>query len=84
MQLAKQIQLNSVNNILGAFLSGACDTEVDPPLSAFTREDLVMKIYFCGHSSSSADSRKAIVSYWRKNAQKNSLTAPGTVSGKYN
>ena len=32
----------------------------------FFREDLVMN-FFYGHSPSSADSRRAVVSYWRKN-----------------
>ena len=32
----------------------------------FFRGDLVMKIFY-GHSPSSADSRRAVVSYWRKN-----------------
>ena len=38
-----------------------------PKSATFFRGDVVMKKKFDGHSSSSADSRRAVVSYWRKN-----------------
>ena len=37
-----------------------------PTSGTFFRGDLVMKQFY-GHSSSSADSRRVVVSYWRKN-----------------
>ena len=37
-----------------------------PKSGTFFRENLIIK-YFYSHSSSSADSRRAVVSYWRKN-----------------
>ena len=37
-----------------------------PTSGTFFRGDLVMKKFY-GHSLSSADSRRAVVSYWRKN-----------------
>ena len=40
-----------------------------PTSGTFFRGDLVMKKYY-GHSPSSADSRRATVSYWRKNVRK--------------
>ena len=38
-----------------------------PASDTFFHGDLVMKKKFYGHSPSSADSRRAVVSYWQKN-----------------
>ena len=43
----------------------ACSTSAGP--ATFFRGDLIIK-YFYGHSFPSADSRRAVVSFWRKNA----------------
>ena len=37
-----------------------------PMSGTFFRGDLIMNTFY-GHSPSSADSRRAVVSYWRKN-----------------
>ena len=39
-----------------------------PTFGTFFHADLVIKT-FLGHSPSSADSRRAVVSYWRKNVR---------------
>ena len=65
---------NHLNNVLpGAVArSEACPLGMQaapgsiPTSGTFFRGDLVMKNFY-RHSPSSADSRRAVVSYWRKN-----------------
>ena len=48
-----------------------------PTSGTFFRGDLGHEKKFYGHSPSSADSRRAVVSYWQKNGHKVLLNWPG-------